>query len=275
MSQHTPAKLFFQPEGAKPSVETATDKRPEALPPEEAWEASRYAWLIEKNLQKALGIMAACWQQQKPNRSRLIKNEQLAQLGELYGHGLMQARRYSDAETVFRQLENYLAAGYATLMRQDINLTAHYWQQAALKRPRHWGLYLLGFVTRQPYGVPPFLHIRNHLEADLMMLCDAGRYTLIDGVLNYLPFLSQINPEAYKLAGRALMNKGHTVQAKQLLELGQSTMPQDLEVYFNLAQCLVQCQNKPRAILMLKQALLMNANYQPAQKLLQELTLSA
>ena len=118
MVSGSPTTFFFQPDEDQPLGSVApsnTKTKQDYLPPEQAWQAARQAWLIERNLPKALQVMSTCWSQVKPNRYQLTKQTHLAQLGELYGQGLLQAQRYVEAEAVFRQKQDFIGAGYAAL----------------------------------------------------------------------------------------------------------------------------------------------------------------
>lgn len=208
-------------------------------------------------------------------RARLERNgqsawPQVAVYVELGGYALLSQQQYEAAAQHFAQVGRRYLAGYAWMLAGDMEQARQQWVQLVPQRGNHWCVHLFGMVTKQLTTYPTFLQVRNHLEADISHLVTAGQEESLANVLAALDTLAQSNPEAYKLAGRALMNVNRLAPAKPLLLRAQSILPQDAEIYFHLGQLYARSENWREARLMLRQCLAINACYTPAQWLLEK-----
>lgn len=235
------------------------------------WHTARHAWFINRNPVSCVQQIYPWIQQRLRDVSELPLETLEAELFELTAWACMHAGKPDWAEPVFVASKRWYGAGYAALLQQNEHQAAMYWHRYAEQHPNHWGLCLLGFIQRKPTIAPTFLQVRNHLEADIKHLFQAQAWTYLENLLCYMDYLSQINPEVYKLIGRSLMHAGQLVQAQYLLIKGQKTLPNDPEIYFHLGQAYQACCNYKDSLLMVKQCLMMNPGYYPASELKQRL----
>jgi tetratricopeptide (TPR) repeat protein len=211
---------------------------------------------------------------------------------ETVGALLMENRRYQQAAQHFQRFTSLYLAGYNWVLFGRLEEARRAWvmlhQQneqtvrssppdssssdvAPIEPKNHWGVYLFGMITRQLHVAPSFIQVRNHLEMDIAYLIEARQEAFLANLLTYLDFLSQMNPETPKMAGRMLMHHGRLVQAKPLLYQAQANFPTDAEIYYHLGQYYCHCKLWHQARLALRQCLRMTSHYWPAQFLLDQL----
>jgi tetratricopeptide (TPR) repeat protein len=146
-----------------------------------------------------------------------------------------------------------------------------YWKQHGITMPdgsHTWAETLMATAKGSLTFWPTFLQLRNRLESDVYRFGQLKAYDALDNVLAYVVSFAMLNPEVYKLAGRALMFNGFQVQARPLLEQAIRNNPLDAESYFHMAQFYLTNRLPERAHLLLRQVLLMNPTYSPAEALL-------
>lgn len=225
---------------------------------------ARRRFFVEHDTLGALGMIRSIQAQKK----KLGPAETRAFL-DLNGSVLMANRQYAEAGKIFGEQNDFYMAGYCYLLLGKLDGVHYWWNRLQAVRENHWAFTLYGLATRQLQSWPTFLQIRNHIESDVAYLVQANQLQMLDNLLSYTDFLAQLNPESYKLIGRALFHSGLRQQAGPLLMRGQKVYPQDPEVYYHLAQ--FHCANEDFAVarLMLNQALLINPHYVPARDLLQ------
>jgi predicted Zn-dependent protease len=106
---------------------------------------------------------------------------------------------------------------------------------------------------------------------DIYALSQAGQMTFLESYVYYRNTLGMVNPEAFKLIGRALCYAGSPQWGLSILLEAQRHCAQDPEVYYHLAQGYYRLNQPKDAQLMLHQALMMQPAYIPAQDLLAEI----
>lgn len=190
---------------------------------------------------------------------------------ELLGYALLQQNRYAEAGAHWQATGCWYLAGLAFVLAGQMEAARQAWAQVYTERRNHWCVVLYGLLTRQLQLWPTFLQVRNHLELTITFLIRSGQNQCLQSLLSYIPWLAQVNQEAYKLAGRSLMQEGYMVEARPLLLKAQALFPMDAEIYFHLGQFYVRCHQPTEARLMLHQCLMMNPYYTPAKTLLQTL----
>lgn len=190
---------------------------------------------------------------------------------ELMGLILRAQKRFEEAYSIYDKIDDAYQAGYCAMLLGDLPLVQHQWSKVLLTRSNHWCISLYGMVTQQLRSYPSLFQIRNHLESDIANLIDANQTTFVKNLLMHVDFLSQLNLESPKFAGRALMHAGWLDQAGPYLVQGQKLLPNDPEIYFHLAQYSLAQQHYKEANLMLKQCLLISPYYVPAKDLMQQL----
>jgi tetratricopeptide (TPR) repeat protein len=188
---------------------------------------------------------------------------------ELMALAFRKQQNYLSAITIYKQLGNAKLCGYCAFLQGNLEEATAYWHLLESAYPRHWYIALQQIATKQLQFYPSLLQIRNNLEADLANLIEAKQFQLLECMLSYVPSFSQVNLEAPKLAGRALLHGNYTAHAGQFLLLGQKTLPSDPEVYYHLGQYHAEMNNIEESILMLKQCLMISSTYSPARKLMQ------
>jgi tetratricopeptide (TPR) repeat protein len=190
---------------------------------------------------------------------------------ELMGLILRAQGRFEEALQVYEPLEDHYQAGYCALLLGDMPRMQQHWTHILTVHPNHWCLSLYGMVMHQLRSYPSLFQIRNHLESDIANLIVAERLDYLDNLLAHIEFLTQLNLETPKFAGRALMHAGLLEKAGPFLLQGQKALPNDPEIYFHLGQFSVALQHYREARLMLKQCLMISPAYRPARELLTQI----
>ncbi|MBY0404514.1 MAG: hypothetical protein K2X66_11495 [Cyanobacteria bacterium] len=223
----------------------------------------RHSFFQEQDPVQAWKLLKPFLAQQKsfsePERRALV---------ELAGLVLRSQRKFDEAFKLYKELGDEYQSGYCLLMMGKINDVRTIWSKLVEKRQNHWAASLYGMVTHQVNLYPTLLQIRNQLECDVMNLIHAEQYVFLENLLVYADFLAQLNMEAYKFLGRALMYSGRLDQAHDYLMKGQKILPNDPEIYFHLGQYSFQRHLYKDAKLVLNQCLLISPTYTPARDLL-------
>ncbi len=139
------------------------------------------------------------------------------------------------------------------------------------KSSPYWGEHLLSISQNQLQLWPSFLQLRNRLESDIRTLFRMNALDAIDQLVGYLNSFSQLNPEVFKLVGRCFVYCELYPQAYHLLQHACRLNPLDAESYFHLGELYMRTSQKQKARIMFRQALMMNATYEPARMLLKKL----
>lgn len=189
---------------------------------------------------------------------------------ELMGLILRAQLRFDDAFRVYEAIHDYYQAGYCALLLGELPRMQAAWGQVLSSMSNHWCISLYGMVVHELRTYPSLFQIRNHLESDIANLIAANRLDYLENLLAHIEFLSQLNLEAPKLAGRALLNAGWLDRAAPFLLQGQKILPNDPEIYFHLGQFSIALEHTKEARLMLKQCLMISPSYRPAAELLAE-----
>jgi tetratricopeptide (TPR) repeat protein len=190
---------------------------------------------------------------------------------ELMGLILRSQKRFSDAAALYEKINDHYQAGYCALLQANVPQVQAHWSKLLAQHQNHWCVSLYGLVTQQLRTYPTLFQIRNHIECDIANLIAAGRLDYLENLLSYVEFLTQINLETPKFAGRALMHAGWLERAGSFLIQGQKALPNDPEIYFHLGQYSMALQHYSEAGLMLKQCLLISPTYRPAAELLNQI----
>lgn len=194
---------------------------------------------------------------------------------ELMGLILRSQGKFNEALRIYESINDFYQAGYCLMLQGKLTEIQPYWGRSLLERNNHWCVSLYGLLTRQLGTYPTLFQIRNHIESDIANLITAKQGEYLENLLSYIDFLSQINLETPKFAGRALMHAGQLEQAGGFLVRGQKALPNDPEIYFHLGQYSIALEHHTEARLMLKQCLLISPTYRPASELLGKLSESA
>lgn len=186
-----------------------------------------------------------------------------------YAH-LAQAH-YDAAIDAFDNANNHYMAGYSMMLKGEMVAAYERWQPIIKARETHWSACLYGMIARKLEFYPSFLQIRNHVEGDIMNLAKAGQLAMVGNIVMHAQLMSEINYEAYKFIGRALLYSGMIQEASRFLLLGQRLLPNDPEVYYHLGQYYDMTQQFDEAKVVCQQCLMMNPTYLPAQEMLDRL----
>ncbi|WP_303673256.1 tetratricopeptide repeat protein [Vampirovibrio chlorellavorus] len=205
-------------------------------------------------------------------QAKSFSAEEQRALFELMGLALRAQGRFVEAAELYTQVHDYYQSGYCAMLQGKTQAMQQAWSRVLSQRQNHWCVSLYGLISGQLRTVPTIFQIRNHMESDIANLIAANRVEYLENYLNYVDFLTQVNLEAPKFAGRALMNAGWLDRAGKYLLQGQKALPNDPEIYFHLGQYSMASKHLKEARLMLNQCLLISPTYRPASDLLETLT---
>jgi tetratricopeptide (TPR) repeat protein len=217
--------------------------------------------------------------------------------GELCGYCYHALRQYHQAANAFADAGNFcmagkmhLASGHVpnaidafTTSQQEISTGTQHGRRGSECRPVPWGTVLVGLISGRLNVLPSVLQIRQHCEADMALLYEAGQQQFLNTLAGYTDFLAQVNPEGYKLMGRSVMNANVLISQAlqhppsvvgQWLLAAQKQQPQDPEIYYHLGQWYAMTGQYHSARRALRQCLMMSPIYPPAEALLASMVLS-
>lgn len=226
---------------------------------------AREALFIQKQPEAALALLAP-WLFDK-NLAGMDKR----QVFELVGMAHQRCRQFDEATRAFSAIGDHYQAGYAQMLKGDLQQTGQLWQPLLALRQNHWAVWLFGLVSGTLKAMPTYLQLRNHLEADLGHLLWADQQKMIDSLLAYSDFLADVNYESHKYIGRAFLNGGHYEKAREFMLKGQRVLPNDPEVYYHLGEYFCAMDQPEQALLVLQQCIQMCPFYTPAKLLRQRL----
>jgi tetratricopeptide (TPR) repeat protein len=177
-------------------------------------------------------------------------------------------QKWEEATHLFADIEDFYQAGYSQLLAGSLYGVQVHWMKLPAIRANHWCLSLYGLVTGQLTAFPTFLQVRNHLEADIILLSRANQTSMVNNLLRFIDTLATINFEAYKFTGRALFYVKRMDDVEEFLLKGQKLLPGDPEVYYHLGQYYHAMGDSRKCRLALQQCLMISPTYTPAQELL-------
>jgi tetratricopeptide (TPR) repeat protein len=233
--------------------------------PKETLTAVREALFIQKQPETALAILAPWLQNQD------LEAMEKRQMFELAGMAYQKYRQFDEASRAFSEIGDHYQAGYAQMLKGDLQQTGLLWQPLLTIRQNHWAVWLFGMITGSLKALPTYLQLRNHLEADVGHLLWANQPKLLEALLAYSDFLAEVNYEAYKYIGRAFLNAGQYERARDFMLKGQRVLPNDPEVYYHLGEYFCAEGQADQALLVLQQCVQMCPFYTPAKLLRQTL----
>ena len=225
--------------------------------------SAKQALMLEGQSDVALGYLLPMLEERQN-----LSPDYLMAVMQMLGLASENKRQYDDATRYFLEAKDFYQAGYSQMLKGDIEQAIEHWKNLYEIRQNHWAGALLGMVTVRLTALPTFLQIRNHLEADIFHLIRAGQTQFLQNMLMYIDFLAEINYEAFKFAGRGLLNAGQAEQSGPYLLKGQKVLPNDPEIYYHLGQYYHAMGQFDESTLMLKQCILISPYYVPARDLL-------
>lgn len=197
--------------------------------------------------------------------------EEMQAVQELMAWILRAQNKFEEAYRLYLTLEDDYQAGYCAMLQGDLQKVQMHWGKILSKKPTHWCVSLYGMITGQLRTYPTLFQIRNHMESDIANFITANQLGYLENMLTHVDLLTQLNLEAPKFAGRALLNAGWVERAGPFLLKGQKSLPNDPEIYFHLGQYSVAMDHAKEARMMLKQCLLISPTYLPAKELLNQI----
>jgi tetratricopeptide (TPR) repeat protein len=210
-------------------------------------------------------------EQLRPHLTTPKSLEEKRAVYELMGLILRTQHKFSDAAALYEKIQDHYQTGYCALLQANLQQVQAHWSKLLAQHQNHWCLSLYGLVTQQLRTYPTLFQIRNHIECDIANLIAANQLGYLENLLGYVDFLTQINLETPKFAGRALMHAGWLERAGGFLIQGQKALPNDPEIYFHLGQYSMALKHFHEAAMMLKQCLLISPTYRPASELLSQI----
>lgn len=204
----------------------------------------------------------------KPIMAQPLSPEEKRAVYELMALAHRERKQFKEAMALYVAIHDHYQAGYCAMLMGDLQGVQTHWSQVVTERQNHWCRSLFGMIVHRLDCYPTIFQVRNHIESDIANLIAAGRVDFLENLLSYVDFLTQMNLEAPKFAGRALMHAGWLDRAGKFLIKGQKALPNDPEIYFHLGQYGVAQKHYREARLMLNQCLLISPTYTPARELL-------
>jgi tetratricopeptide (TPR) repeat protein len=251
-----------------PIMPTSASTKESALQHWEALLPSRQALFIEKDAYLALKLLPLNpFLVDVSNQSIAFQNA----LIDVASYAYLNTGQLKEATLLWKRYGRFEQASLGFICMRQYQLAREMLEALTPKRQAYWGEVVFRACSNQLDVWPSFLHLRNRLEGDLMMMFRFKALDCMEQVMGYLNSFSLLNPEVYKLVGRVFTYSGLLQQAYFLLQRSLEKNPLDPENYFHLAQLYIEMKQRNKAKLMLRQALAINAEYTPVQDLLSSL----
>lgn len=179
---------------------------------------------------------------------------------------------FENAKKIYSELGSMLELAYCEIYTGNIKSAKKIISNLPKDSPAsEWIIAFVQMLEANLQVYPSFMQIRNFFEIDLDNLFLSGTKEQIENVINYIPFLANINSEIYKLAARVLKNHNQDELAGQFLKKSLEICFRDSETHFLLAELYLKENDKKTATRHLNYAC-ENGSYYPAEKLLKSLT---
>jgi len=246
---------------------SASIKEPDLL----HWDAllpARQALFIQKDAHQALKLLPLnpllvdLSHQSIPIQNALI---------DLASQAFLETGQLKEATLLWKRYNRFEQASLGFICMRQYPQAQEMLDGLTPKRQAYWAEVVFRTCSNQLDVWPSFLHLRNRLEGDLMMMFRFKALDCMEHMMGYLNSFSLLNPEVFKLMGRVFTYSGLLQQAYFLLQRSLEKNPLDPENYFHLAQLYLEMQQRNKAKLMLRQALAINADYTPVRDLLASL----
>lgn len=218
--------------------------------------------LVNKNPKKVISDLQELIHTQKT---------EIPAVKDTLGLALFHDKNYVEAAKVYYELKKYYQSGFCELLLGNKDKARELWFNAEDSAAICWARCLIDLIEVRVDLIPTFLQIRNHLECDLGYFIQADKLNYAENVIQCSDFLSDINPEANKFIGKALMYNGYSNLAMNFFFKSQELIPNDPEIYFHIAQYSYDKGSLNEARLLLKQCLDLNISYTPARFLLDKI----
>jgi tetratricopeptide (TPR) repeat protein len=220
-----------------------------------------------------IGIEALLQVEAEIKRHSSVFLESLTFLYQTLALAYFEHRNYDLAANIYYQTGELYQAGFCELLSGSPEKSFELWNKLPDSEPVQWAKSLLTMIdnTISSPKLPSFIQIRNHLEADLSYIIQADRIEYAENLINCSDLLVQINPEAYKFIGKALMTNGFNSIAADFLLKSQQTIPNDPEIYYFLGQYSYDIGSIEESITMFEECLRINSSYSPARLMIEKL----
>jgi tetratricopeptide (TPR) repeat protein len=229
---------------------------------------ARHALFVEKDARKALQLLpidpffGGLSSQSIPFQNALI---------DVASHAYLQTGQLKEATLLWKRYGRFEQACLGFICMRQYQPAREMIAALTPKRQAYWAEVVFRACSNQLNVWPSFLHLRNRLEGDLMLMFRFDALDCMEQVMAYLNSFALLNPEVFKLVGRVFTANGLLQQAYFLLQRSLEKNPLDPENYFHLGQLYLEMKQRHKAKLMLRQALSINAEYTPVQDLLASL----
>lgn len=229
---------------------------------------ARQALFVEKNARRALQLLpinpleVEVFSQTLPVQNVLI---------DLASQAYLQTGQLKEATLLWKRYGRHEQACLGFICMRQYPPAREMITALTPKQQAYWAEVVFRACSNQLDVWPSFLHLRNRLEGDLMLMFRFDALDCMEQVMAYLNSFALLNPEVFKLVGRLFTTQGLLQQAYYLLQRSLERNPLDPENYFHLGQLYLEMKQRHKAKLMLRQALLINAEYTPVQDLLASL----
>lgn len=177
---------------------------------------------------------------------------------------------FKTANLYYKQLDMPLEIAYCELFSGNLYKAKKYISMLKKESPaEEWIICFIQMIEANLFDMPSFLQIRNFFEIDLNNLFLCGKKEWIENVINYVPVLSTVNAEIYKLTARVLKNNEQFELAKKFLLNSLDICFNDSETHFLLAEIYIKYGQIQQARKHLQYAC-EGGGYAPAEKLLRQ-----
>jgi len=229
---------------------------------------ARRALFVEKDARKALQLLPINLLEVEVSKHSLpVQNAMIDIASQAY----LQTGQLKQATLLWQRYGRYEQACLGFICMRQYPHARKMITALTPKRQAYWAEVVLRACSNQLDVWPSFLHLRNRLEGDLMLMLRFDALDCLEQVMAYLNSFALLNPEVFKLVGRLFTTQGLLQQAYYLLQRSLEKNPLDPENYFHLGQLYLEMKQREKAKLMLRQALFINAEYTPVQDLLASL----
>lgn len=199
----------------------------------------------------------------------LLKAEQdTSEVREVLAFAYFSQKEYEKASRLYGSIGKSYQEGFCELLLGNDFNSRHIWFSADESPSICWGRALLGFIGLRFDIIPTFLQIRSFLESDVHYFIQANKLDYAENLMSCNERFAEINLETYKYIGRSLLNNGYYNIAFEYLSKSRQLMPNDPEIYYNLAQYSYNMGDYSEVKSMLRQCLDINDTYTPARKML-------
>ena len=173
---------------------------------------------------------------------------------------------FSDNFSNLEIYPNSLEHAYLAILQDELDAARLIF--SSLNSPRaNWGVALISILKGFIKKYPTYFQVRNFYEIDLDFLLKNNKIPYVEQMLGALDFLSTINQEVYKFAGRVMLENKLYSACLKYFEKSKIIFYNDPELHFLLAKYYLITHNKNEAEFYIDECLNLLPEYYPALQL--------